>query len=178
MGPAPARAGPGAGRSPRLARMETTFRSSAAHLHVVVGPMVMVLGVLAAIAAVVLSLVLESPGFLALLIPAALALGGGGVVLRGALRSRLRIDADGFVWAGFLGAERSVRWQSLERLLPPTPGGRRLVAIALLRDGALVPVHALWEPPLLPSALGGGPDHAAVQHALLSAHQRWIAAHR
>lgn len=158
--------------------METTFRSAASRLNVVVGPMVMLMGVLAAIAALVLSLVLETFLFLGLLIPAALGLGGGAFVLWGARRARLRIDADGFVWAGFLGAQHSVRWQSLDRLLPPTPGDSRLVATALLRDGTSVPVRALWDPPTFPSVLSGGPDHSEVQDALLSAHRRWTAAHR
>lgn len=157
--------------------MHSTFRSAGSRINVVVGPMVMLIGILAVVAAVVLSLVMGTAGFLALLIPAALALGGGAFILWGARRSRLRIDADGFVWAGFVGAQRSVRWQSLERLMPPTPGDRRLVAIALLRDGTRVPVHALWEPATFPSVLSGGPDHSEVQNALLSAHQRWIAAH-
>lgn len=158
--------------------MESTFRSSASRINVVVGPMVMLVGVLAAIAAVVLSLVMETAGFLALLIPAALALGGGAFVLWGARRSRLRIDADGFTWAGFVGAQRAVRWQVLERLVPPAPGDRRLVATALLRDGSRVPVRALWEPATVPSALSGGPDHSQVQNALLSAHRQWLAGNR
>ena len=157
--------------------METTFRSSSSRLNVVVGPLVMGIGVLGAVAAVVLALVLE-PGFLILLIPAALGVGGGAFVLWGARRSRLRIDAEGFVWSGFVGPQRSVRWQMLERLVPPAPGDRRLVATALLRDGTQVPVRALWEPATFPSSLSGGPDHSAVQDALLSAHRGWLAGHR
>lgn len=164
--------------SPTVDLMQTTFRSSASRVNHVVGPMVMVIGVLGAIAAVVLSLVMETFGFLALLIPAALALGGGAFVLWGAHRSRLSIDADGFVWAGFVGAQRSVRWQLLERLVPPAPGDRRLVATALLRDGSQVPVRALWEPATFPAALSGGPDHSEVQNALISAHRRWLAGYR
>ncbi|MDN5901421.1 MAG: hypothetical protein L0H74_15330 [Brachybacterium sp.] len=158
--------------------MESTSRSSASRINVVVGTLVMLVGILAAIAAVVLSLVLETAGFLALLIPAALALGGGAFVLWGARRSRLRIDADGFVWAGFIGAQRSVRWQVLEQLVPPAPGDRRLVTTALLRDGSRVPVRALWEPATVPSASSGGADHSEVQNALLSAHRRWLAGNR
>lgn len=158
--------------------METTFRSSSSRINFFVGPMVMVVGVLAAIAAVVLSLVMETAGFLALLVPAVLALGGGSFVLWGARRSRLRIDADGFVWAGFVGAQRSVRWQLLERLVPPAPGDQRLVATALLREGTQVPVRALWVPATFPSMLSGGPDHSEVQNALVSAHRQWLAAHR
>ena len=142
--------------------METVFRASSSRVNVVVGPMVMGVGVLTAVAAVVLSLVVGTAGFLALLIPAVLALGGGAFVLWGALRSRLRIDAEGFVWAGFVGAERSVRWPMLERLVPPAPGDHRLVATALLRDGTQVPC-ALWQPVTFPrpqrrtGSLGGGP---------------------
>ncbi len=161
-----------------VAPMATVFRSPSSRINVVVGPMVMVVGVLAAIAAVVLSLVMETPGFLALLIPAVLALGGGAFVLWGALRSRLRLEKDGFVWAGFVGAQRSVRWQELARLEPPAPGDHRLVATALLRDGTRVPVRALWEPATRPSVLSGAQDHSEVQNALLSAHRRWLAGHR
>ena len=66
--------------------METVFRASSSRVNVVVGPMVMGVGVLTAVAAVVLSLVMGTAGFLALLIPAVLALGGGAFVLWGALR--------------------------------------------------------------------------------------------
>ena len=158
--------------------METVFRSSSSRVNVVVGPMVMGVGVLTAVAAVVLSLVVGTAGFLALLIPAVLALGGGAFVLWGALRSRLRIDAEGFVWAGFVGAERSVRWPMLERLVPPAPGDHRLVATALLRDGTQVPVRALWQPVTFPSALSGGPDHSEVARALVAAHRQWLAGRR
>ena len=64
--------------------MDSTFRSAGSRVNVVVGPLVMLIGVGAAITAVVLTLVLGEPGFLALLIPAALALGGGAFVLWGA----------------------------------------------------------------------------------------------
>lgn len=158
--------------------METTFRSSVMRINVVVGPMVMVIGVLAAIAAVVLSVVVGTAGFLALLIPAALALGGGAFILWGTRRSRLRIDGEGFVWAGFVGAQHSVRWQLLERLVPPTAGERALVATALLRDGSQVPVRALWEPATLPVALRGGPEHSEVLSALITAHRSWHARDR
>lgn len=158
--------------------METVFRSSSSRINFVVGPMVMVIGILAAIAALVLSFVLETIGFLFLLIPAALALGGGAFVLWGARRSRLRIDADGFVWAGFVGAQRSVRWQMLERLVPPAPGDPRLVATALLRDGTPVAVRALWAPATFPASLGGGQDHSEVQNALIAAHRHWLAGQR
>lgn len=158
--------------------MESTFRSAGSRINHVVGPMVMVIGVLAVIAAVVLSVVMETAGFLALLIPAVLALGGGAFVLWGARRSRLRIDADGFDWAGFVGARHAVRWQMLERLEPPAPGDPRLVATALLRDGTRVPVRALWEPATFPSALSGGPDRSAVLGALISAHRQWLGVRR
>src|SRR5699024_2958895 len=147
--------------------METVFRASSSRVNVVVGPMVMGVGVLTAVAAVVLSLVVGTAGFLALLIPAVLALGGGAFVLWGALRSRLRIAAEGFVWAGFVGAERPARWPRLERLVPPAPGAHRLVATALLRDGARVPVRALWQPVTCPSGRGGGPDHSELARALV-----------
>lgn len=156
--------------------MDSTFRSAGSRVNVVVGPLVMLIGVGTAITAVVLTLVLGEAGFLALLIPAVLALGGGAFVLWGARRSRLRIDAAGFRWAGLVGAEQSVRWEQLQRIAPPTPGDRRLVAFALLHDGTAVPVRALWEPATVPSVLSGGPDHPAVQHALVTAHQQWLGA--
>lgn len=158
--------------------MQTTFRSSASRINAVVGPMVMVIGICAAIAAVVLSLVMETAAFLALLIPAVLALGGGAFVLWGARRSRLRIDAEGFVWAGFVGAQRAVRWQMVQRLMPPAPEDPRLVAMVLLRDGTQVPLQALWEPATFPVSLAGGADHSAAQNALIAAHRQWLATHR
>lgn len=161
-----------------MAVMDTTFRSAGSRVNHVVGPMVMLIGVGAAVTAVVLTLVLGEAGFLALFIPALLALGGGAFVLWGARRARLRIDAQGFTWAGFVGAQQAVRWEQLQRIAPPSPGDPRLVALALLHDGTVVPVRALWEPPTLPSSLSGGPDHAAVQRALISAHQQWLAPRR
>lgn len=158
--------------------METTFRAAASRVNLVVGPLVMLIGVLGAIAAVVLSLAMQTAWFLLLLVPAVVAVGAGALLLRGARRACLRIGPDGFTWAGFVGARQTVRWQSLDRLLPPAPGDPRLVATALLRDGTPVPVRALWEPPTLPSAFSGGPAHAQVQGALLEAHRRWLAAHR
>lgn len=158
--------------------METTFRATGSRVNLVVGPLVMLFGVLAALTAVILSLAMQTAGFLLLLVPAAFGVGAGAFVLRGARRSRLRIDAEGFVWAGFVGAERAVRWQELDRLLPPGPGDPRLVATALLRDGTPVPVRALWEPATVPSVLSGGPEHSEMQNALLAAHRHWLAAHR
>lgn len=158
--------------------MDVIFRTADSRITHVVGPFVMVIGVLAGIAAIVLSVVMETAGFLALFIPAALALGGGAFILRGARRSRMHIDSTGFTWAGFLGQQQSVRWDALHRIAPPTSGDRRLVALALLRDGTTVPVRALWEPPTLPSALTVGPNHAEVYGTLVTAHQRWLAARR
>jgi len=158
--------------------MDTTFRSAGSRINQIVGPMVMLIGVAAAVAAVVLTFALGHAGFLGLLVPAVLALGGGALVLRGALRSRLRIDAQGFRWAGFFGPERSVPWERLQRIAPPASGDPRLVALAQLHDGTTVPVRAVWEPATLASSLSGGPDHTAVQNALISAHRQWLAGRR
>lgn len=76
--------------------MDVIFRTAGSRITHVVGPFVMVIGVLAGIAAIVLSVVMETAGFLALFIPAALALGGGAFILRGARRSRMHIDSTGF----------------------------------------------------------------------------------
>lgn len=138
----------------------------------------MLMGVGGLITGIVLCFVMNTVAFMFFVFPAALGFAGGALVLWGARRSRLQIDASGFTWAGFFGTERSVRWDQLQQIVPPTPGYPRLIAFALLRDGSWVPVEALWEPPTLPSVMGGGPDHADVHDALVAAHRTWLAGYR
>ncbi|MFC7458793.1 hypothetical protein ACFQS2_16500 [Brachybacterium sp. GCM10030267] len=154
--------------------MSTTLRSAGSRVNHVIGPMVMLIGVAAGIAAIVLALALEALPFLVLFVPAALAVGGGAFVLWGARRSRLLIDETGFTWAGFVGRQHAVRWDTLHRLLPPPPGASRVVAIAELRDGSSVEVRALWDSPTSPSALLGASDHSAARDALIAAHREWL----
>lgn len=158
--------------------MPRTIRGAGSRVNLVIGPLVMLIGIGAGITAIILTIVLGAAGFLALFIPAALALAGGAFVLRGALRSRLQIDADGFTWCGFLGAERSLRWEQLHRLLPPPSGSSRTVAIAELRDRSRIEVRALWESPTSPASLLGAADHSTAQNALLAAHREWLAGRR
>lgn len=139
--------------------------------------MVMVIGAFTAVSAIVLSFVMHTPWFLILFLPGAMAIGGGALVLRGARRSQMRIDAAGFTWAGFFGAQRSVRWTELDRIMPPTPDDRLLVGFALLRDGRWIPVRAVWEPAAWP-VMWRAPHVAPVYHALIAAHQEWLARHR
>ena len=133
--------------------MHAVIRSAGAQINLVVGPMVALIGVAALLTGVVLSIVLETAWFLMFLIPAAMGLGAGLLLLRGARRSRLQIDPEGFTWCGFAGAEQSLRWQEIHQLLPPPPASRRVVAIAQLRDGRQVEVRALWESPISPAVL-------------------------
>jgi hypothetical protein len=156
----------------------TVLRSAASRVNHVVGPMVVLIGIAAAIAAVVLSLALGTAWFLLLLLPAALGIGGGLFVLLIARRARLQIDAEGFTWCGWLGAEQSLRWEQVRELLPPRPGDAQLVAVARLHDGREVPVRAVWNSPTSPTALLSAPDHGAAQDALLRAHRAWLAARR
>ena len=144
-------------------------------MNLVVGPAVMIIGIGALVTAIVLSVVLETAGFLALLIPAALALGGGAFILRGARRSRLEITADGFVWGGFIGAEHTLRWDQVHRILPAPPGASRVAALAPLRDGSTTEVRALWVPPTSPLSLMGGVNHREDYQALVNAHRQWLA---
>ena len=159
--------------------MQQTIRGTGSRVNtVIVGPMVMLIGVGAGITAIVLSIVLQAPGFLALFLPALLALGGGAFVLWGARRSRLRVDEHGATWSGFLGATRSLRWDQVHRLLPPPAGDPRCVAIVQLRDGSHREVHALWESRTSPVSLMGAPDHSEAQNALLAGHRAWLDGHR
>lgn len=158
--------------------MQRTIRSAGSRVNLVIGPMVMLIGVGAAITAVVLAIALEAPAFLALFVPAVLALGGGAFILWGAHRSRLRIDGRGFSWCGFVGREQSVRWEQLHQLLPPPPDATRTAAIAQLRDGDRVEVRALWKSATSPASLLGGSDHSEAQNALLAAHRAWLAERR
>lgn len=150
------------------------FRSGAGAVNLIVGPLVMLIGLGAAVTAIVLSVVIETPGFLALLIPAALALGGGAFILRGARRSRLEIGPDGITWAGFVGAEQSLRWEQVYRILPPPPAASRVAALAQLRDGSTVEVRALWQSPTSPAALLGATSHRAECAAMINAHRTWL----
>ncbi|MFW6600285.1 hypothetical protein ACQBAU_09740 [Propionibacteriaceae bacterium Y2011] len=158
--------------------MSQVIRSSGAKVNFVVGPMVMVIGVGALVTAVVLSVVMETPGFLALLIPAALALGGGAFIVWMARRARLQIDAEGFTWCGFFGPEQSLGWARVHRLLPPPPGAKRMAALAQLRDNSVVEVRALWQSPTSPLTLLGATDHRAEFEALVTAHRAWLARQR
>lgn len=158
--------------------MQTVIRSAGARVNFVVGPMVVLIGVAALLAGVVLSVVMETAWFMMFLLPAAMGIGAGLFLLRGARRSRLQIDPEGFTWCGFVGAEQSLRWQEIHQLLPPPPTSRRVVAIAQLRDGRQVEVRALWESPTSPAVLLGRPDHSRAQNALLGAHRAWLAGHR
>lgn len=154
--------------------MEQVIRSTAARVNFVVGPLVMIIGLGAAVAAIVLTVVLDTPGFLALLIPAAFALGAGAFVLRMARRARLEIGPDGFTWAGFLGAEQTLQWRQVYRILPAPPGSSRVAAVAQLRDGTTTEVRALWQSPTSPMALLGAADHRHECAALVSAHRQWL----
>ena len=89
--------------------MHAVIRSAGAQINLVVGPMVALIGVAALLTGVVLSIVLETAWFLMFLIPAAMGIGAGLLLLRGARRSRLQIDPEGFTWCGFVGAEQSLR---------------------------------------------------------------------
>lgn len=158
--------------------MPLTIRAASSWINLVVGPMVLLIGLAGGLAAIILSAVLGTAWFLMLLIPAAMAIGGGLFILRGARRSRLQIDADGFTWCGVVGAEQTLRWEQVHRLLPPPPANRRTVTIAQLRDGRQIEVRALWESPTSPAVLLGPPDHRRAQDALLDAHRAWLAGRR
>lgn len=158
--------------------MNITLRSTAATVNYVVAPFVILIGIAAGIAAIVLTWVLESAGFLMLLLPSLLAIGAGVLILRAVHRSGLRIDEQGFSWCGAFKAAQALRWEQVHQLLPPPPGSPRTVVIAQLRDGRQVEVRAIWESPTSPSSLLSTADHSKAQNALLSAHQAWLAAQR
>lgn len=158
--------------------MSITIRSVAATVNYAVGPFVILIGIAAGIAAVVLTWVLESAGFLLLFFPSLLAVGAGAFILWAVHRSGLRIDEQGFSWCGAFKAAQSLRWEQVHQLLPPPPGSPRTVVIAQLRDGRQVEVRAVWESPTSPSSLLSAADHSTAQNALLSAHQEWLTARR
>lgn len=155
----------------------TVIRSVGTSLLFFVGPLVMLIGLGAGITAIVLMITLE-PMFVLLFMPALFALTAGALLIIGARRARLLIDADGFRWRGAIGAEQSVSWHELEQLLPPPPGTRRGVAIAQLRDGRRIDVRATWESPTSPAVLLGVGNQGRAQQALLAGHRSWLAGHR
>lgn len=141
----------------------------------VVGPMVMLIGLAAAITAVVLSLTLSTAWFLALLLPAVLALAAGGFIIWISRRSRLEIRPDGVTWCGPLGAESSLAWTQVQQILPAPPGSPRTAAIAQLTDGSRVPIEARWIPATAPSNVLGGADHSEALKALADGHRTFLA---
>lgn len=147
-------------------------------VNVVAGPLVALIGLAAAVVAVILALTTHATAFLALFIPAVLAMAAGSYIFWGARRSRLAVDGAGFTWAGFFGREHSVRWEQLHHFAPPPPGDRRGVLTAVLRDGAPVPVRSVWVPPQAIAVLGTTPDLAVIQQTLFDGHRRWLAGHR
>ena len=109
-----ARVGGPSSSTSRELNVHAVIRSAGAQINLVVGPMVALIGVAALLTGVVLSIVLETAWFLMFLIPAAMGIGAGLLLLRGARRSRLQIDPEGFTWCGFAGAEQSLRWQEIQ----------------------------------------------------------------
>lgn len=160
------------------ASVPATIRSAASRVNFVVGPLVVLIGLGAALTAVILPFVLGTAWFLMLLLPALLGIGAGLFILWMARRARLQIDARGFTWCGFVGAEHSLRWEELDRLLPPGESSSRVVAVAQLRDGRQLEVEALWNSATAPAALFDAQDHSRARNALLGAHRAWLAGRR
>lgn len=161
--------------------MERTFRSPAARLNMmVIVPMLCLIGMASAIAAVVLAIALGTPWMLMLLLPAGLALVGGLLLVLMVRKARLEISADGFAWGGFtlMGHEESLRWADVHEIQAPPPGSpSRLAAVAVLRDGSRRDIRGVWISPTSPASLLGAHDYAEERDALIAAHQRWLAAH-
>lgn len=160
--------------------MHETYRDRAARLNTVVtGPMVVVIGVATAIAAIVLSIVLETAWFLVLFIPALLALGGGGFIIWFSRRSRLEVTPAELVWCGALGAERRLAWERIDRITPAPAGAPpRLAALAQLTDGSVEEIRALWTSPTAPTSVLGGLDHSEQVALMIRGHRAHLASRR
>lgn len=158
--------------------MNHVIRSASARGNDVVGPLVMVMGVLAMVTAIVLVIALDSAWFLGLFLPALMGIGAGLFITRMAKRARLEITPAGFTWAGPSGPERSLRWEQVYRIVHPGQADRRIAAVAQLHDGSLVPIRAEWNSPTSPAVLLGMEDHTEALRTLVGAHQQWLAAHR
>lgn len=142
---------------------------------IVVGWLLIVLGVVALVAVVVLGLVLE-PWIFSFLFAPALLFAGGGLNLWMGRRARLEIRPDGVVWCGFVGGARFLPWSQVHQILLPPPGARRrLAAVALLNDGRYVDIDALWLSPTSPATLLGTPDHREAQRLLIDGHRAFLA---
>lgn len=153
----------------------TTIRSSASTVNFVVGPMVVLIGITAAVAAVVLTFVMQTAWMLMLLLPGILGMGAGLFILWMARRARLEITGEGFTWCGFLGKPHSMQWAQLQQIMPPRTPGARAVALLVLRDGKQVDMEALWESQTSPGTLMGGRDRTSVRNQLIQGHQQWLA---
>ena len=159
--------------------MHEVMRTASSKVNVVVGPFVMLMGVLAAIAAVALSILAETVWFLALFIPAALALGGGLFILWGARRSRLEITPQQLIWCGFIGSEKRLDWAQIAQISPPPAGSsHRVAAIAHLVSGQATEIRALWESSTSPGPLAGVSDHSRALHLMIQGHQAFLAQQR
>lgn len=133
------------------------------------------MGVLAIIAVIVLSLLIESWMIVFLFGPVLLFIGAGVNFWMGT-RARLKITPEHFIWAGFVGRPRTIDWQDVDRILVPAPGSRRrLAAVARLRDGRFVEIDALWQSPTTPSTHLSAPDHSRAQRALIDGHLAYLA---
>lgn len=139
-----------------------------------VGWMLTCMGVLAFVAVIILSVLVEGWMIVFLFAPVLLFLGAGINFWMGA-RARLEITPDHFVWCGFVGRSRMISWHDVDRILVPAPGSRpRLAAVARLRDGRFVEIEALWQSPTNPVNYLSAPDHRRAQQALIDGHRAYL----
>ncbi len=79
----------------------------------------------------------------------------------------------GFAWCGLLSAPQQLIWSQVQRILPaPAGSDSRIAAIAVLADGSVREVRALWESPTSVSAVLGMSDHSRAYATLVQAHQQ------
>lgn len=152
----------------------TVIRATAAKMLFVVGPFIMLMGVGVLVTMIVLWFVLDTSAVLFFLMPAALGIGSGLFLLRMARKGRLEIAADGFTWCGYIGPDRTVRWQDLHRIRPPRHHGGRNVALLQFRVGREEDLVALWVGPTDPSVVTGTLDLSSVRTQLIQAHQQFL----
>lgn len=92
-----------------------------------------------------------------------------------ARRASARIDDRGVAWSTMLGARSFVPWEQVHQVLVPGMRDRGDFVLLRLRDGSVVPIAALRKTQSADDNTGAHPWYLRAGHAVVSAHQQWLA---
>lgn len=155
--------------------MHQVIRSSG-RVSTVTGWLLISVAAVATVVFLVLPIALGETWLLTFLFAPVMLVAGGFLNLWMGRRARLEIQADRFIWCGFVSSPHSLEWHDVwQILMPPPNASRRLAAVAQLQDGRFVEVRALWQSPTSPFALLSTPDFSRAQRALVDGHRAYLA---